>query len=645
MGHGELPSLPLAPPHIPPPVPLPPPPPYVPPYAPPIAPLWPPTAPAPPETEGLSVVTFVAILLVLSCCLLACCCWVGRREVSGCLKGCFQCFRDCGECIVYHAGAEGDEHAAGVYRRRRYFELTDLRTLFSEPDRRNHSKRSLSGRSGRSEIMTHTPVRLLRASWLIDEAGKGSALPTRQEIERTTGDPAYLSGEALHQCLLEVEEEASYPKDPSFPGIVVFSHCWHGPDHPDPSGELLREMAAVLEWYMAERARRHGKIAKAVDTTIMSQGIQTARMVNSELTMAQAYSKAADDFGVFIDFGSLYQGPQRSAGEEAAFQYGAQNMDLLYAHAGTQVLRMSKLPTTWDRSYDARGWCTFEMWCSQLVKHWAGTIDLASFGSTAAVATASESGSSISSGSRDTAPLPEFVVAEESLMAKRRSGGTHLTPRRLPRSRNEWAAHPLADTKMLPKLLSAKRRRAPLHPDAFAKLIKTKQFTVPSDCELVSQLYRTVCTVVLGGVTDSLDLKNKSWNRLDFANLGKALALCDQLRGTLRIANCEMTDAGLQALCENMPPSSLPLCTSVDLSGNPVNGLGLLVLANLVSSGFAPNLRSIWVDIRHESDPGVQALRKACSERGIDVNKRGSSPARRRTDAEDWTVTTAFQAV
>lgn len=569
-----------------------------------------------------------------------CCCWVGRQEVVGYLKGCFQCVRDCGECISYHAGGEGGyEHADGVNRRRRYFELSALRTLFSEPNHRDRSQRAHSRRNSRDHP-SHTPVRLLRASWLIEKAGTGGVLPVRQEIERTAGDAAYLSGNALQTCLMEVEEAAAYPKEPSFPGIVVFSYCWHSPEHPDPAGELLREMAAVLEWYMAERAHRNEKIAKAVDTTIMSQGIQTARMVNSELTMAQAYSKAADDFGVFIDFGSLYQGSERSAGEESAFQYGVQNMDLLYAHAGTQVLRMSKLPTGWKRSYDDRGWCTFEMWCSQLVKHWAGTIDLASFGSTAAVATASDSGSPFSSAAREAAELPDHAAAEQSLLTKK-SSGTHLTPRRLPQSRSEWADHPLAKTKMLPKLLSAKRRRAPLHPDAFDRLIRTKQFAVPSDCELVSQLYRTAVTVVLGGVTDSLDLKNKSWNRLDFANLGKALALCVQLRGALRIVNCDMTDAGLQALCENLAPSSLPLCTSIDLSENPINGPGLLVLANLVSSGLSPRLRSIWVDVRQESDPGPRALRRACSERGIEVNRRGATPTHRtRTDAEDWTMMT-----
>ena len=616
--------------------------------------------PAPPETEGLSVVTLVTILLVISCLMLVGCCYFGRRAVVGYLKGCFQCCIDLGDCIKFSVagGESGDAHAAKEGRRR-YFALDDLRTLFAQHAHRGSSQRQHSDRRSYDQPgcqLTHTPVRLLRASWLIEEAGKGSVLPTRQKIEHTTANTAYLSGEALEQCLLEVEEEAGYPEDPSFPGIVVFSYCWHGPAHPDPTGALLREMAAVLQWYMAERARRNGKIAKAVDTTIMSQGIKTARMVNSELTMAQAYSKAADDFGVFIDFGSMYQGSKRSPGEESAVQYAVHNMDLLYAHAGTQVLRMSKLPTGWgeNRSYDERGWCTFEMWCSQLVKPATGTIDLASFGSTAARVTATEASTKRNEPGmvdQELAGAEESgesgVSAEESIAKK--SNGTRLAPRPLPQSRSEWAAHPLADTRMLQKLLSANRPRAPLHPDAFARFVKTKQFTVPTDCELVSQLYRTACTAVLGGVTDCLDLKNQIWNRLDFANLGKALALCVELRGTLHIVNCEMTDAGLQALCQNLAPGSLPLCTSIDLSENPINGPGLLVLANTLSSAHEeygsrvlPKLRSIFVDIRRESDPGLRALRKVCLERGINVSKaeQRDSSAVRRSDAEDWGVMT-----
>ena len=54
-----------------------------------------------------------------------------------------------------------------------------------------------------------------------------------------------------------------------------------------------------------------------------------------------------------------------------------------YAHAGTTVLRLSKAPTTWKvakgRRYDDRGWCTFELVCSMIAKHWACTLDYAKF--------------------------------------------------------------------------------------------------------------------------------------------------------------------------------------------------------------------------------------------------------------------------
>ena len=96
-------------------------------------------------------------------------------------------------------------------------------------------------------------------------------------------------------------------------------------------------------------------------------------------------------------------------------------MDVWYAHAGTTVLRMSKAPSTWTvaegRHYNDRGWCTFELVCSMLAKHWACTLDLAKF-----------DGKTIESmtGKRNVPMHPEDF---KTLIRERIE--SHFTPRRL----------------------------------------------------------------------------------------------------------------------------------------------------------------------------------------------------------------------
>ena len=69
--------------------------------------------------------------------------------------------------------------------------------------------------------------------------------------------------------------------------------------------------------------------------------------------------------------------------QAAAFRRALGSMDVWYAHAGTTVLRLSKAPATWKvaegRRYEDRGWCTFELICSMIAKHWACTLDFGKF--------------------------------------------------------------------------------------------------------------------------------------------------------------------------------------------------------------------------------------------------------------------------
>ena len=97
------------------------------------------------------------------------------------------------------------------------------------------------------------------------------------------------------------------------------------PEHPDPSGSLLAQLAVVLEWYVSERARLHQN--------------------HGEIKSFEA--------GVFIDFWSLYQG-DRDEYENAMFFSALQSMDAWFGHAGTVTLLMTELPEDWGDVPDER---------------------------------------------------------------------------------------------------------------------------------------------------------------------------------------------------------------------------------------------------------------------------------------------------
>ena len=363
-------------------------------------------------------------------------------------------------------------------------------------------------------------VRLLKASYLIKAAATGRLpLPMRQELERLEGDGPYLDGQRLDDCLEEAAFVAqSFPAQPTFPGVLSISYCWKGKDHPDPDGGLLKMLAPMLAWYMCERARK--------------------------------FPSRNPDFGVFADYWSLYQG-QRTAAQQECFGRALGSMSLWYAHAGSTVLRLSKQPRSWpkeqNRSYDDRGWCAFELVCSVLGKHWAGSLDCAAFSTShdapgsfpskhydlvcrtllegaersigvenagrkraakSRPGTASSSSSAAAAAAAVAAPGVDAagvgVGAASSRSSERRRsapGGdgngrlqtlsdarhnkddTHVLARLATHTRGGAASTLLA-------LLPAGARAAPLHPDDFERVIATKVFTVSRDNKVVAGLVR-----------------------------------------------------------------------------------------------------------------------------------------------------------
>ena len=98
-------------------------------------------------------------------------------------------------------------------------------------------------------------------------------------------------------------------------------------------------------------------------------------------------------YGVFIDFCSLFQHPDPSAGvfrtpeEDARFKLALSTLSALYSALGTNVLRLTVLPKDYPNGYelpegsniaqyDDRGWCYTEGRWAALTKPATATFDL-----------------------------------------------------------------------------------------------------------------------------------------------------------------------------------------------------------------------------------------------------------------------------
>ena len=102
---------------------------------------------------------------------------------------------------------------------------------------------------------------------------------------------------------------------------------------PRPGARAAAALRPVLVWWMCERARR-------------KLGYEADELARPDATIQTA------DFGVFIDFMSMFQ-PDDTTGakpaytkpaEQASFGRALRNIGLLYGHAGTVVFKMTKTP-------------------------------------------------------------------------------------------------------------------------------------------------------------------------------------------------------------------------------------------------------------------------------------------------------------
>ena len=83
--------------------------------------------------------------------------------------------------------------------------------------------------------------------------------------------------------------------------------------------------------------------------------------------LAAPFTMEGVDFGIFIDFSSIWQ-KERTSEQDASFGRALSSMDLLYAHQETVVWRLTRLLDGYEdvKPYDARGWPFFETSASQV---------------------------------------------------------------------------------------------------------------------------------------------------------------------------------------------------------------------------------------------------------------------------------------
>jgi len=162
------------------------------------------------------------------------------------------------------------------------------------------------------EALESGDTQLVRARWLLEQAKLKKPLPRRQDLPK---EAAFAATDELFRGL------AVGPAGEVPPRLLAVSHCWLTPEHPDPQGHHLQNLARFLG------------------------------------PLVEEYG---GDMAVFFDWCSLPQKPRKDS-EQEAFDRGLSNVDLWYAHRLVWKLFLTKLPPGASAAgYAERGWPHFE---------------------------------------------------------------------------------------------------------------------------------------------------------------------------------------------------------------------------------------------------------------------------------------------
>jgi len=200
--------------------------------------------------------------------------------------------------------------------------ISDMRTFddipqASFPRHETHNKYASDHSIVNAMNFGHTI--LLRGRWIVEKCSckEKFVLSRRQDMP---ADAYWRPGE-----LRPSTAAGHLLDDEGLVKVVAISYCWWTPQHPDPNGEQLMTIAAVLKSFL--------------DTV--------------------------GNCAVFIDFCSFFQKPHATLQEKTSFRCGLADVNLWYAHPSTMVVRLTYVPRN-VRKYAVRGWPVFEKLTSEM---------------------------------------------------------------------------------------------------------------------------------------------------------------------------------------------------------------------------------------------------------------------------------------
>ena len=361
------------------------------------------------------------------------------------------------------------------------------------------------------------------------------------------------------------------------------------PADPDPQRAQLKALRPVLVWWMCERARRKLGCYSSETYPEPEATIQTA------------------DFGVFIDFMSMFQ-PDDTTGakpaytkpaEQASFGRALRNIGLLYGHAGSVVFKMTKTPLPADgdpdRVYGRRGWCHLERRLGDLEAPASNSLDVSAW-PTAEAERAARTDSEYR--------LDKYTAAQRG-------------PPQLRESEEELAAqgdyYDSLGPGTLGALIRGGGRGAPVSPAHFEEELKEKVFSFDSDRIVCAGLYRGVAEPLLAAV-EELEFTHLTWTEADWRHMGGALACCPKLR-VLSLEEMGADDAAMAAFGGALGSGAAPALELLFLQGNEIGDEGARHLGDALARGAAPALKELVLDDNPASDAAQKAVKKALKKR------------------------------
>ena len=213
------------------------------------------------------------------------------------------------------------------------------------------------------------PVRLLDSVWLLNRASQlesarddaqraALALPSRQVLEKSHPE-AFLSTDQVRNLAVHSKEHGYWQPTGAI-AVGSVSHAWLSPHHPDPLGQQLIKLMALV------RAAQQKELPRQ----------QLGWDANAP--RRQGYNSLPERCGIFYDWCSLCQSHkapdgsvliERTPDEREAFKLALDSMQLWYAHQKIFAMLITELPEGCTAPpYDARGWPTVERAWTMLSK-------------------------------------------------------------------------------------------------------------------------------------------------------------------------------------------------------------------------------------------------------------------------------------